>query len=238
MIRDRNNLKKIPAAPDTPMDIGETKEISPVGKSKPHQVKLLETIPLPKGTRAKERWRLELSKREKTRAISLVKIKVEIPAMYRGELSSADYVADLWTTLKQIGIPVVPTLVVLSDNEVAMTDLTADGSGLYGKDNWGNNFSPQKTDAIFHDIDLEEVKKQALTFARLAANNHIGLSPDHSFDLLVHPDGSWQPLARDIKNTQLVGSSPDQDFIFQQNSERVDRFVAHLERTKRDTSSV
>lgn len=216
------------------MDIGETKEISPVGKAKTYQVKLLETTPLQKGTRLKERWRLGLSKGEKTRKISLVKSKVEIPSMYRGELSSADYVAKIWTSLKQAGIPVVPTFVVLSDNEVAMTDLTADGSGLYGKDSWGNYFTPHETDAIFRDIDLEEVRGQALTFARRAADHHIGLSQDHSFDLLVRPDGSWQPLARDIKNTQLLDSFPDQDFIFQQNAEAVERFITHLERTKKN----
>lgn len=219
------------------MDIGETREISPVGKNKTHQVKLLKTVPIQKGTLPKERWYLELTKGERTKQISLVKRKIEIPESVRGKLSSADYLAKIWTSLKEAGIPVVPTLIVLSEDEVAMTDLTADGSSLYGKDSWGREFVPQETDPVFCTINLEDVRKQAHIFARQAANRFIKLSHDHSLDLLVHPDGSWQTLARDIKNTQLLDSTADQDFIFHQNAEAADRFVAHLERTRKNIDS-
>jgi len=106
-----------------------------------------------------------------------------------------------WMMLKSVGIPTVPTVRIIDDRKVLMTDLTADGSMFFGKatkvtDNRANNIC--EMEFIFSQIDLVPVYEELKRVERIAMRNDIILPIDDPFDLLLHPDGSWEVMVLDL----------------------------------------
>lgn len=161
--------------------------------------KILNFTPITVGTQqGKEFIDLE---RESIPGIShMVKRRVEYAPLYRGNKTSSQHYMDLWESLKDANIPTLDEVASISENEVAETDITADGSKIYGKDTHNNDIVPSPIDAIFKNIDLDIVLKEARRIALLAADQQIMLSQDHCLDLVIRPNGEWIVMARDIKH--------------------------------------
>lgn len=190
--------------------------------------KILNYTPITLGTQ-KEKAFIDIERESIPGVSHMVKRKVEYPPLSRGERTSAQHYMDLWNTLKQADIPTLDEVVVISENEVAETNLAADGSKIYGKDTGNNDIDPSPIDGIFKSLDMEAILHETRRVAKLASDHHIMLSQDHCLDLIVHPDGTWVVMARDIKHT----FTNVQYSIDEKNKENAERFVnVHLKRTK------
>lgn len=190
--------------------------------------KILNYTPIALGTQ-KEKAFIDIERESIPGVSHMVKRKVEYPALYRGEKTSAQHYMDLWNSLKQANIPVLDEVVAISENEVAETNVAADGSKMYGKDTGNNDIVPSPIDEIFKNLDLDEVLQEARRVAKVAADAHIMLSQDHCLDLVVHPDGTWVVMARDIKHTFTNVQYP----VDEKNIGNAEWFVnGHLKRTQ------
>lgn len=217
------------------MEVGETGLFTSAGSDKSHKFQLESKDSLStRGTnRDKELWRMRLiGQREgQTKAVSLVRRVLGYPKLYRGERTSAQHYVFLWTKLKEAGIPVLPTVMVVSDNEVLETNLTANGAGIYGKGSHGKDREVYGTDSELLSVGLGTVDRRAREYAQLAVDHGIGLSEDHAFDLILQPSGDWEVMARDCKNTHVVGLEYPKESLEARNLACVDRFVTHLSET-------
>jgi hypothetical protein len=143
-----------------------------------------------------------------------------------------------WRRLQDAGIPTFPTVRKINDNEVLVTDATADGSAFFGKASVYPGYNRYrddgitKVDRLFLQIKPEDVENRARLIAQKATRNGIALPYDDPFDLLVHPDGTWELLVID-----LVPSNPKGRGISYQNRACVEKFMRFYE-MNRDCLSV
>ena len=195
-----------------------------MGGSRNHKIELLEKTKIKRGSNPdKEFWKANLivineKGEELKRPVFLVKREVYDR---RTDDPSARYVS-IWTKMKEAGLPVLPTVAAISKTGILETDLTADGSKLYGKD----TNTPEKNvsspiDKIFADVNIDEIEKTSKEVAELAAKNQIGIFIDHGFDLLVKPDGMYKVMNRDFKK------------IKSENLISVEMFITHIKATKK-----
>ena len=139
----------------------------------------------------------------------------------------ADKYLKYWRELQDAGIPTVPTMRKLDDERVIMTDLTAEGGCLYGK-----NKSLQMTgdknsiDDIFLSIDPEEITKQAQEIVEKANKAGISLPMDDPLELLVNPDGTWRLLVLDLS---MLEFRLEQRSVIANNEEAIDFFNHQLQ---------
>lgn len=109
-----------------------------------------------------------------------------------------------WASLVSAEITTLPTVRIIGYKDVLITDLTADGSVFYGKDNVYPCFDRfekgglTEIDKIFLNINPEEIRARAELMAERATKNGIFLPYDDPFDLLVHPDGGWDVVVLDL----------------------------------------
>ncbi len=129
-------------------------------------------------------------------------------------------ISEKWKILKGIGFPVVPTLRETDDGRVFMTDLKADGSELFGKSlayelqnillfppprTTLKAFEGMKNKENFLKIvnDKEEFRKieeKVKKYKKLANESKIRLPVDDAFELVVHPDGTWDLVILDVES--------------------------------------
>jgi hypothetical protein len=196
------------------METGDRMTFSSADRERSHQIELKSREEITLGARkGKEYWTADLitedsQGNERRREIHLVKRELPnyAPEVLNGK-SKSDYFIEVWQEMKKAGLPVPPTIVKLNDNEILETNFTWDGSQIYGKESKYAEFPDSPRDSVFIDIDIDAVIKQAREIADIAEQNNIKLSHDHAFDLLVHPDGTWNVITRDIKNAR-IGRSP------------------------------
>ncbi len=219
------------------MEAGEIGDINFSGRDKPTTLEVVSKEEISSGSQLnKERWKANvistgIKGNEIKREISLIRRTIEYPQEYRnaGE-TSAQYFVRIWQTMKNAGITVLPNVSAAGEEEVLETDLTADGSQIYGKDSRREDRFDEKIDPLFLNIDLVKVEEAAKDLSKKANTSNIQLSADHPLDLIVHPDGTWIVMARDVKNTTLNPLS--QNIMINENEGAVERFVNHLTRTK------
>lgn len=125
------------------------------------------------------------------------------------EIGSDEVPADKYMEFRQrlvdAGIPTVPSIRKISSNEVAMTDLTADGSGLYGKNrDYQLIDEPVATDKFFRSLDFTEVFREVREIIDKADKASIVIPQDDPFELLVHPDGTWNLIILDVSQLETA----------------------------------
>lgn len=147
------------------------------------------------GAENKSRLTGELRRGDKAKEVKLY-LKSTVP------FNTADSYIVKWQEMKAAGLPVVPTLRKASDSSVLMTDLTHDGSELYGKSrNWYPSAHNSKLKDVFDSLDLKKIEDAAKKIAEQASKNGIGLPDDDPMELLIHPDGSWEIIILDLTET-------------------------------------
>lgn len=116
-----------------------------------------------------------------------------------------------WRAMRQEGLPVVPELWTSSVGTILMPNLRADGSEMYGK-----GFATMlmvkhlaqfalgspRNEAFLELFESESgrtaVAEQAQRYQAQATNTEIALPHDDAFELLLHPDDSWELTIVDL----------------------------------------
>lgn len=145
--------------------------------------------------------------------------------------SAAERYLGKWKLLKEAGIPTVSSMKLVDDETVAMGDMTWDGSKFFGKaENEMKVYGQGETvkreltnmEKIFLSIDPEEIKQKTERILKLAWDSGIRLPLDDPYDLLVHPDGSWELVVIDLSDVRPRKSGEtiddlkeDEDFILE-----------------------
>lgn len=150
-----------------------------------------------------------------------------------------------WKMLKDAKLPVPDTVRITSDTTIVMTDLTADGSDIYGKTDAEaiefeeflpekSHRKPRKMDYILNTISTEVIKAEALKIATRATESDISLPFDDPLSLIIHPDGSWQLMILDLGDAKK-GINPDPDLkptLDEQNKWLVEKFMTNIQLLK------
>lgn len=103
-----------------------------------------------------------------------------------------------WRKLKNAGLPVTPTMRRVSRKEVAMTDLTANGSCIYDKYKIRRIDKGEPLNRIFLGINTKDILAKAKEVFDKATQHKIALAEDDPLSLVVHPDGKWNIIVLDI----------------------------------------
>lgn len=141
---------------------------------------------------------------------------------------NAEGYADFWSELKSAEIPTIPTVRIIGENEVLISDLTTDGSTFFGKDNVFPSFDRFKDgkvnnmDKLFLNIDPEELKQRAQQIAEKANRSGVFLPYDDPFDILVHPDGRWEIIVLDLMRSKFS------QIVEKNNAKCVDKLVEYI----------
>lgn len=123
------------------------------------------------------------------------------------ERSASDRYISTWTRLREAGIPVIPTMRKKDNSTVLMTDLTRDGSTVYGRHQAFVTAPYRHSDFFLKDhrpfmaLDLDKVRVSAIEILDRATGQGITLANDGALDLVVNPRGSWSLIALDITRT-------------------------------------
>ncbi len=202
---------------------------SRLGKTHSLEVSVQSSTPITLGTRPKQRVELVVTGKEsqRKRNISMVRRKVEYDKLFTGGKTPAEHYFYIWDVMRKAGLPVLHSLGVLSAAEVLESDECADGSVIYGKDFTKSEGPLGETDEFFLKLNFEEVERKVRDIAKLATDNHIELSHDHAFDLKIHPQGMWEIMTRDIKNSYIGIEYPLED-----PEDKIKRFMIRLEKIK------
>lgn len=198
-----------------------------VGSGKVSTLKINSERRIYLGNEPKHRVRASIIGRgSRIREVSLVQKEIRHPG-------GADEFIKEWQRLKSAGIPTIPTVRKISPSEVVMTDMTLDGGAFFGKsDLWESKVRKERgkareIDRRFVEIDLKEIEAQGNEIAQQATDHDIALPYDDPFDLLVHPDGTWQLVVLDIDNQSAEGE------LAEHNSKAVIGMLGYLKKIKR-----
>jgi hypothetical protein len=119
-----------------------------------------------------------------------------------------------WRIARDSGLPVPPTIRLSDRNTILVTDISADGSYIFGKSFTARNINVvageleeilEKENRFFQvwNRDKEEIVLAAHQLALDASNAGVLLPSDDAFELIVKPDQSWKLMILDIKLLRL-----------------------------------
>ncbi|HVF69637.1 MAG TPA: hypothetical protein VNA13_03670 [Xanthomonadales bacterium] len=122
-----------------------------------------------------------------------------------------------WCAFREAGLPVVRTLRRGEERSIFLTDVKADGSETYGSNlkyvlrrNHKRSRARPEIDRIFvgliNPADFRKITDRVAECASIASENHILLPPDDPFDLVVHPDSSWDIVLLDLEFGKVVST--------------------------------
>lgn len=218
--------------------MGEKINLKPVSGKKLVEVNLLQGEKVQLGLETKYRHEAVIEKGSKKRKINLFERKNE-------EWQGATYV-DKWKMFKDAGFPVVPTLRQTEDGRLFMTDITADGSEIYGKgimkaleDALDSAKNPkQKIPEQIKHIELfmkvieekfDEIKTKVEEYRKRANEKKLCLPVDDPFEFILHPDGTWELMMLDLNAVFMKETDYWRELY---NSQSTARFVNDLLKIK------
>lgn len=179
----------------------------------------------------------------------------EVKLIERADNVGADKLtySEKWKMFKDAGLPVVPTLRKTEKGTVLMTDLRADGSEIFGKA-LAYKLSekavfPEELSAevpyslinrfleILEGRELEELKNKIKEYVAQASENKILLPIDDPFELIIHPDGSWDLVIVDLKHGTRARDQ-ERDQIEELNTRYANFFLKNLSEIARAYKSL
>lgn len=199
----------------------------------PISFEILRRKPLKTGIEEKERLTCKLVIPESLGEVRfLVKKRVDLDDLMGNVelLKPSAWYYQNWLYLKEVGMPTVPELYLLSDEEVLMPDLSADGSKIYGSHMvFERTRKPDLIDRIFLDIPEEETECEAKKLAIQATNNGVWLPYNDPLELIVHPDRARELLVLDL-SAMSYKRNPRWPHLFEEhNSSIVKCFLQYLD---------
>lgn len=159
------------------------------------------------------------------------------------EMTPAERYLEKWNILRKNGIPTVSSMGVVDDRTIVMGDMTVDGSEFFGKEigirayerEYVKKRPLRMTEQSYLNIDPEALKKEIERVQRLAWDKGIVLPDNDPYDLLVHPNGTWEVLVLDIQQLKPRGESDSEETLEEQKAdmwENVDVVRNYLLRIK------
>lgn len=124
------------------------------------------------------------------------------PPLEPGETPASRF-RDNWLVASGAGLP-VPQLYGISDQVIAFPDLSADGSWLIGKAFAAISKIATRpatfvaAQAIFQKVNLDQVRARVQQYEALATAAKIRLPLDGAFELLLHPDSTWEIIMLEL----------------------------------------
>lgn len=95
----------------------------------------------------------------------------------------------------------------VSRKEVAMTDLTANGSRIYDKHTLieinSGIYKGGQLDRIFLGLNTEDILAKAKEIFNKATQHQISLAVDDALSLVVHTDGKWDIIVLDLDGVKI-----------------------------------
>jgi hypothetical protein len=134
----------------------------------------------------------------------------------------SDMMLKVWKRCRQNNIDVVDFMAKTSDGFIIMSNITHDGSQIYGRsllhtiksdDHGERKRDVNELDKKFINLmqnNHEKINQAALKIAEKTASAGIILPSDDPLDLILHPDGSWQIMPLDIENA-VLDSAPSNE---------------------------
>jgi hypothetical protein len=208
------------------------------GESKTLSGKVINTQTIEDGGEKKRKVTIEFGNSFGKKNINLVEKE---PAVFdenqKIETSKAKDFYMKWKMLKDAGLPVPNTVRITSDKTVAITDLTVNGSELYGKSDGEkvifeeylkpeNHRKSKNLDGLFLSVKSDEIFAEANRIATIATENNICLPFDDPLIMIVHPDGTWSLIILDLGDARK-GPHPDPDLkptLREQNEWLISKF--------------
>jgi hypothetical protein len=125
-----------------------------------------------------------------------------------------DEYAKTWRAFRKAGIPVVEHMWKSEDGKVFVKDLKRDGSEIFGKaygmltsiksERQKLALTPMEEKFIkIIETDLPKIRSAAEEMAKRATQCGLVLPWDDAFELLVHPDGTWQIIVLDLRTAKI-----------------------------------
>lgn len=120
-----------------------------------------------------------------------------------------------WRRCHEAGIRVPSEVLVSDEDTLFVTDVKADGSEVYGKGMARalGSYNPDQErhrphpeiDAHFMHLTAPEnihaIEAEARRVSALAIQANMELACDDPFELVIHPDGSWELMSLDLNET-------------------------------------
>ncbi len=123
-------------------------------------------------------------------------------------------ISEKWKIFKEAGLPVVPTMRKTEDGRIFVTDVTADGSEVYGKYFWHELMVESQEIIegakrmedflkILEGAEFERLRGEVEKYKNLANQHNLYLPADDPFELVVYPDGTWKIMMLDLQKGLL-----------------------------------
>jgi|WetSurMetagenome_2_1015567.scaffolds.fasta_scaffold38335_5 hypothetical protein len=146
-----------------------------------------------------------------TRKVELFCLPTLIGFDYPANLSYADIYSVAWSTLRDRGFNVVPTVREIDQNKVATTDLCADEiTSVYDqKIDVAELRDPFPMDKEFIKIPNDKIRKEAEILLNMANRKGVELMSDGPFHIVVRGDGSWYLMPLDIGKIRIYAKEKD-----------------------------
>lgn len=160
-------------------------------------------IPNSAGYEAKNLSKIKMGEKEK----SLVRRRI-------GSGNIPDYL-NIWQAFKSAGLPVVKHMWRSGDHHIFMKNLKHDGSEIFGKGyaylTWHRDPAPlSEMERKFIKVmeeDESKIKSSLNDMVKNADANGLILPWDDPFELLLHPDGTWDIVVLDLTKAELKGDT-------------------------------
>jgi len=153
-----------------------------------------------------------------------------------------------WLVCRVAGIPVVPEVFISDNDTLLVTDVKADGSEAYGKGMaqaltgyLHERHRPHTNiDRLFIEAtapsNIDTIKAEAERYSQLATRAQMELPDDDPFELIIHPNGTWELMILDLDRAMHVDSDHLDgilgDRMVRKNREAVDFFMFQLSKIR------
>jgi hypothetical protein len=135
-------------------------------------------------------------------------------------LSPAETYCLAWKTLKDRGLSVVPSVRIVSRNEVATTNLSADEiTSIYDQKIdalGGRDVFPMDTG--FVKIPMDKIKKEGEILQKRANQMGVELMSDGPFHIVVREDGTWYLILLDIGKVRIYAKPKNMPNCVEKNN--------------------
>ncbi len=146
-----------------------------------------------------------------------------------------------WKAFKEAGLPVPPMLRKTPEGRLFVTDVKADGSEVYGKafkillETGQEGYRPRpEIDKLFLKLmrshkERRKIEKSALECVNIATSRELILPSDGPFELVVHPNGTWDVMLLDLMLGDILPYDPRTYADTQQNISQYNYFISNLD---------
>ena len=158
----------------------------------------------------------------------------------RGWMGAGDDYINKWKQFNSVGLPVVSTIRRTDKGTILLTDVKADGSEVFGGSlrstlkNIHNLRSSNPLDQrfleIINDGNIEQIQSQVADFVERATKAFIALPSDGAFELIVHPNGTWNLITLDLRRAEINQNKSSYESLKEKNQLYADNFLLSLKK--------